>query len=413
VINDTQGNRIASTSTHSDPTTGNPVTDATTYFLTDTVGLTRVALSADGTVLSQGDFAPFGTLLRDRTSHTAPGIASAAAISFTGEVHDDETGLDTYKYRSYNPKLGRWMSPDPSGEHYANLGSPQSLNLYSYVLNDPLKYIDKLGLCASSCNGGGDNCDASCEGGGDGSGDGGDGGDGGGGDGGGSGGGDGSGGGGGGGADGGGCPVDACVTADPEPPVEPDPGVYSWTDPLNFTPTGSTQQTVQFEQAAEKQARANIAKYAANNAPLHPGDSAANMRLTPSCDKTNSSCTYTLTGMGTNVNPITGVTQNNTYFVWEHQTEDVNSSQPVGTEDYITPISSVVRATTDANSFNDTLGGSSLDTYRFFTISTSATYNSSNQTPIMINELGTTVAYEHIYSTGGPVYINGSSSGLN
>ncbi|WP_158819305.1 RHS repeat-associated core domain-containing protein [Granulicella sp. S156] len=141
-----QGNRIASTSTHSDPTTGNPVTDATTYFLTDTVGLTRMALSADGTVLSQGDFAPFGTLLRDRTSRKAPGIASAAAISFTGEVHDDETGLDTYKYRSYNPSLGRWMSPDPSGEYYANLSSPQSLNLYAYVLNDPLKYLDALGL---------------------------------------------------------------------------------------------------------------------------------------------------------------------------------------------------------------------------------------------------------------------------
>jgi hypothetical protein len=38
------------------------------------------------------------------------------------------------------------MSPDPSGERYADLRNPQSLNLYSYVANDPLKYVDPLGL---------------------------------------------------------------------------------------------------------------------------------------------------------------------------------------------------------------------------------------------------------------------------
>ena len=37
---------------------------------------------------------------RDRTRRAAPSIGSAAKISFTGEGHDDETGLDACKFRS-------------------------------------------------------------------------------------------------------------------------------------------------------------------------------------------------------------------------------------------------------------------------------------------------------------------------
>lgn len=42
------------------------------------------------------------------------------------------------------------MSPDPSGLTYADPTSPQTLNLYSYVMNQPLTYIDPDGL--SACN---------------------------------------------------------------------------------------------------------------------------------------------------------------------------------------------------------------------------------------------------------------------
>ena len=52
--------------------------------------------------------------IRDRTRSAAPGLGSAANISFTGEVHGDETGLDTCKLRSYNPQFGRRMSPATS-----------------------------------------------------------------------------------------------------------------------------------------------------------------------------------------------------------------------------------------------------------------------------------------------------------
>jgi hypothetical protein len=38
------------------------------------------------------------------------------------------------------------MSPDPSGLMYADQTNPQSLNLYSYALNNPLKNTDPTGL---------------------------------------------------------------------------------------------------------------------------------------------------------------------------------------------------------------------------------------------------------------------------
>lgn len=42
--------------------------------------------------------------------------------------------------------MGRWVSPDwsasPTGVPYAQLDDPQSLNLYSYVYNNPLSKFD-------------------------------------------------------------------------------------------------------------------------------------------------------------------------------------------------------------------------------------------------------------------------------
>ena len=42
--------------------------------------------------------------------------------------------------------MGRFLSPDPSGLAFANQGNPQSLNLYSYALNNPLVNTDPTGM---------------------------------------------------------------------------------------------------------------------------------------------------------------------------------------------------------------------------------------------------------------------------
>jgi hypothetical protein len=53
------------------------------------------------------------------------------------------------------------MSPDPSGLAYAHPSNPQSLNLYAYALNNPLKYTDPTGMyCYYGDTGGGAQEDA-------------------------------------------------------------------------------------------------------------------------------------------------------------------------------------------------------------------------------------------------------------
>jgi RHS repeat-associated protein len=114
-----------------------------TYYVADPLGMARMELSSTGDILTQSDMTPFGQLINRHSD--------ADQVPFTGgEKYDAESGLYSYKYRSYNPQLGRWMSPDPSDEEFARVSNPQSLNLYSYVINDPLKYVDQLGLAGGS-----------------------------------------------------------------------------------------------------------------------------------------------------------------------------------------------------------------------------------------------------------------------
>ncbi len=70
---------------------------------------------------------------------------------FTGKERDSETGLDYFGARYYGSNMGRWLSPDwaenATAVPYADFGNPQSLNLYSYVGNNPLATADADGHC--------------------------------------------------------------------------------------------------------------------------------------------------------------------------------------------------------------------------------------------------------------------------
>ena len=58
---------------------------------------------------------------------------------FTGREYDSEVGLYYYRARYYKPQIGRFLQTDPIG-YYAGL------NLYAYVGNNPLNWIDPYGL---------------------------------------------------------------------------------------------------------------------------------------------------------------------------------------------------------------------------------------------------------------------------
>jgi len=70
----------------------------------------------------------------------------------TGKERDTESGNDYMFARYYNSATGRFLSPDWDAKSddpvpYAKLDDPQSLNLYSYVLNNPVGRADADGHC--------------------------------------------------------------------------------------------------------------------------------------------------------------------------------------------------------------------------------------------------------------------------
>jgi RHS repeat-associated protein len=71
------------------------------------------------------------------------------AANSTGKERDSESGLDNFGARYDSSSMGRFMTPDwsarPTPVPFADLANPQSLNLYSYVTNNPLNRTDPLG----------------------------------------------------------------------------------------------------------------------------------------------------------------------------------------------------------------------------------------------------------------------------
>jgi len=78
-------------------------------------------------------------------------LSCAIPYSSTGKERDSESGNDYFEARYYSSAMGRFMSPDWSAKEdpvpYAQLDDPQSLNLYSYVRNNPLARTDPDGHC--------------------------------------------------------------------------------------------------------------------------------------------------------------------------------------------------------------------------------------------------------------------------
>jgi RHS repeat-associated protein len=112
------------------------------YHQADQLGTTRsvtkVTSSGSASVCYDADFTPFGSEMT-HTSSCTPNY------KFTGYERDSETGLDYALDRYYNSRIGRFMNPDPVGLASVDFNSPQSLNRYAYVLNNPLAMIDPSG----------------------------------------------------------------------------------------------------------------------------------------------------------------------------------------------------------------------------------------------------------------------------
>ncbi|MCA2968810.1 MAG: RHS repeat-associated core domain-containing protein [Acidobacteriaceae bacterium] len=77
----------------------------------------------------------------------------APAGLFTGKERDAETGLDYFGARYFSGAQGRFTSPDAPGADQWTV-NPQSWNLYGYVRNNPLRFVDPRGRECVQVSGG-------------------------------------------------------------------------------------------------------------------------------------------------------------------------------------------------------------------------------------------------------------------
>lgn len=109
--------------------------DHLSYSLTDHLHSGLLELDEQGAVISDEGYLPFGGRAWWVAHHGAK--ASYKTWGYSGKQRD-ATGLIYYGYRYYAPWQQRWINPDPAGE-------VDGLNLYCFVGNSPVRYIDRNG----------------------------------------------------------------------------------------------------------------------------------------------------------------------------------------------------------------------------------------------------------------------------
>jgi len=99
------------------------------------LGSSTLELDQQAHVISQEGYYPFGA-----TAWYARGSevdVDYKTIRYSGKEMDD-SGLYYYGARYYAPWLQRWVSADPAGD-------VDGLNLYGFVGNNPMRYVDENG----------------------------------------------------------------------------------------------------------------------------------------------------------------------------------------------------------------------------------------------------------------------------
>jgi RHS repeat-associated protein len=111
--------------------------------ITDHLGSPRLVVRADNGVVAQRmDYSTLGAVGND----TNPGFQP---FGFAGGIYDPSTQLVRFGARDYDPRAtGRWTTKDPIRFNGGDA------NLYGYVLNDPINFVDPIGTTWAGIGGG-------------------------------------------------------------------------------------------------------------------------------------------------------------------------------------------------------------------------------------------------------------------
>lgn len=113
-------------------------TGATYLIVKDHLGSPRLVVkSDDGTVGQRIDYNDIGAVTYD----SAGGFQH---FGFAGGLYDANTLLVRFGARDYDTRTGRWTTKDPIRFEGGDT------NLYGYVLNDPVNWVDPSGLAGGN-----------------------------------------------------------------------------------------------------------------------------------------------------------------------------------------------------------------------------------------------------------------------
>ncbi|GJM80347.1 hypothetical protein HMSSN139_28430 [Paenibacillus sp. HMSSN-139] len=107
----------------------------------DALGTTIGMVEKDGRVSSRYHYDEFGIPL-DAKKFDLNWPGPDNLFGYTGLGFDYTSGLSYARARYYEPEIGRFVSENT---YEGSLWSPQSQNIYAYVANNPLKYVDPSG----------------------------------------------------------------------------------------------------------------------------------------------------------------------------------------------------------------------------------------------------------------------------
>jgi RHS repeat-associated protein len=105
------------------------------YFLGTPVGTPVLMSKKTGGLVWEAEYKPFGE------AEVGEEWDVVNNFRFPGQYFDEETGLHYNWHRYYDPKTGRYLTPDP-------IGLVGGINLYAYAQNNPVNLIDPYGLVA-------------------------------------------------------------------------------------------------------------------------------------------------------------------------------------------------------------------------------------------------------------------------
>jgi RHS repeat-associated protein len=115
------------------------------YIGRDYQGSITHIFNEEGTVKQELSYDAWGRL-RDPASQRVYPVDREPELflgrGYTGHEHLTPFGLINMNARLYDAAIGRFLSPDP---YIQDMTNSQNYNLYSYVLNNPLKYTDPSG----------------------------------------------------------------------------------------------------------------------------------------------------------------------------------------------------------------------------------------------------------------------------